>query len=84
MKPEARYVGDPPATVQQEQAAKSADLKVWIAAVQAAKGRTADNLGTKYPVISQQMWTAVQSALTGSKSPQAALASAQAAASQKQ
>jgi hypothetical protein len=30
------------------------------------------------------MWTAVQSALTGSKSPQAALASAQAAASQKQ
>ncbi len=74
----------PTAAVQQEQAVKSPDLKVWIAAVQAAKGRTAANLGIKYPVISQQMWTAVQSALTGSKSPQAALASAQAAASKKQ
>jgi multiple sugar transport system substrate-binding protein len=74
----------PTAAVQQEQAAKSPDLKVWIAAVQAAKGRTAANLGIKYPVISQQMWTAVQSALTGSKPPQAALASAQAAASKKQ
>ena len=71
----------PTAAVQQEQAAKNPALKVWVAAVQAAKGRTADNLGTKYPVISQQMWTAVQSALTGSKSSQAALTSAQAAAS---
>jgi multiple sugar transport system substrate-binding protein len=73
----------PAAAVQQEQAAKTPALKVWVAAVQAARGRTAGNLGTKYPVISQQMWTAVQSALTGSKSPQAALASAQAAASKK-
>ena len=73
----------PTAAVQQEQAAKTPALAVWIAAVQAAKGRTAANLGTRYPVISQQMWTAVQSALTGTKSPQAAMASAQAAAAKK-
>ena len=73
----------PTAAVQQEQAAKTPALTVWIAAVQAAKGRTAANLGTRYPVISQQMWTAVQSALTGTKSPQAAMASAQAAAAKK-
>ena len=46
----------------------------------AAKGRTSDNLGTKYPKISQQMWTAVQNALTGSKSASAAMAAAQSAA----
>ncbi len=34
-----------------------------------AKGRTSDNLGTKYPKISEPMWTAVQAALSGSKSP---------------
>jgi multiple sugar transport system substrate-binding protein len=44
-----------------------------------AKARTGDNLGTKYPVISQQMWTAVQKAESGAATPSAALASAQAA-----
>jgi multiple sugar transport system substrate-binding protein len=65
--------------VQQEQLAKNPALKVWVSAVAVAKGRTADNLGTKYPKISEQMWTAVQASLSGSKSPQAALAAAQAA-----
>ena len=38
-------------------------------AVKAAKGRTSDDLGTKYPKISEPLWTAVQAALSGSKSP---------------
>jgi multiple sugar transport system substrate-binding protein len=56
------------------------ELKTWVSAVQAAKGRTSDNLGTDYPLISEQLWTAVQSALSGAASPQDALAAAQAAA----
>ena len=51
----------------------NAELPVWITAVGAAKGRTSDNLGTNYPKISQQLWTAVQNALTGGKSPSAAM-----------
>ena len=34
-------------------------------AVKAAKGRTSDDLGTKYPKISEPLWTAVQAALSG-------------------
>jgi multiple sugar transport system substrate-binding protein len=45
-----------------------------------AKARTGDNLGTKYPLISQQLWTAVQKAESGAATPSAALASAQSAA----
>jgi multiple sugar transport system substrate-binding protein len=63
--------------VQAKQVAANAELKVWVDAVRAAKGRTSDNLGTKYPKISQPMWTAFQGALSGSKTPQAALAAAQ-------
>lgn len=74
----------PTAKVQAEQAAKNPQLKIWIAAVHTARGRTADNLGTHYPVISQQMWTAVQAALSGSKTPASALQVAQSAASKKQ
>ena len=66
-------------TVQQKQSADS-DLATWVKAVQSAKGRTSDNLGTKYPKISQPLWTAVQAALSGSASPQAALQTAQSAA----
>ncbi len=57
--------------MQEKQVAANPELKVWVDAVKAAKGRTSDNLGTKYPKISQPMWTAVQAALSGSKSPQA-------------
>ncbi|RPF38016.1 extracellular solute-binding protein [Streptomyces sp. TLI_185] len=70
----------PTSEVQDKQVAASADLKPWVEAVKAAKGRTSDDLGTKYPKISEQMWKAVQSALSGSKSPEDALSSAQAAA----
>jgi multiple sugar transport system substrate-binding protein len=71
----------PTTAVQAKQVVGNADLKVWVDAVSAAKGRTSDNLGTKYPKISEQLWTAVQAALSGSKSPQAALSAAQSAAS---
>ncbi|MEU8078917.1 extracellular solute-binding protein [Catellatospora citrea] len=70
----------PTEAVQAKQVAANAELRVWVDAVKAAKGRTGDNLGTKYPKISQQLWTAVQAALSGSKTPQAALADAQTAA----
>ena len=56
------------------------ELETWVSAVQSAKGRTSDNLGTDYPVISEQLWTAVQSALSGAQSPQQALDAAQDAA----
>jgi multiple sugar transport system substrate-binding protein len=70
----------PTAAVQAKQVAANPELKVWVDAVNAAKGRTGDNLGTKYPKISQPLWTAVQAALSGSATPQAALAAAQSAA----
>ncbi|MET8258658.1 extracellular solute-binding protein [Micromonospora sp. NPDC005205] len=70
----------PVAAVQERQATADPKLKVWVEAVRAAKGRTGDNLGTKYPKISEALWTAVQSALSGGKSPQEALAAAQTAA----
>ena len=41
-----------PTAVQAKQVAANPELKVWVDAVKAAKGRTSDNLGTKYPKIS--------------------------------
>lgn len=70
----------PVAAVQDKQVAADAKLRIWVEAVKAAKGRTGDNLGTKYPKISEPMWTAFQAALSGGKSPQEALAAAQNAA----
>jgi multiple sugar transport system substrate-binding protein len=72
------YIGATQAVQAKQQS--NPDLTVWIQAVGAAKGRTSDNLGVKYPKISQQMWTAVQASLSGSKSPQAAMSAAQQAA----
>jgi multiple sugar transport system substrate-binding protein len=69
--------------VQQAQVATDASLQSWVNAVGVAKARTGDNLGTKYPIISQQMWTAVQKAESGAGSPASALQSAQAAATAK-
>jgi multiple sugar transport system substrate-binding protein len=63
--------------VQDKQVSANPDFKVWVDAVAAAKGRTGDNLGTKYPKISEPMWTAVQAALSGSKTAQDALSAAQ-------
>jgi multiple sugar transport system substrate-binding protein len=69
----------PTTEVQDKQVAADAKLKPWVDAVRAAKGRTSDDLGTKYPKISEQLWKAVQSALSGSASPKDALGSAQSA-----
>ncbi|MFJ9381163.1 extracellular solute-binding protein [Streptomyces sp. NPDC101455] len=69
----------PTTEVQSKQVAANAELKPWVDAVKAAKGRTSDDLGTKYPKISEQLWKAVQSALSGSKSPKDALSAAQSA-----
>jgi multiple sugar transport system substrate-binding protein len=66
--------------VQRKQVAADPDLGTWVTAVQAAKGRTSDDLGTRYPKISQPLWTAVQAALSGSASVAGALGSAQSAA----
>jgi multiple sugar transport system substrate-binding protein len=70
----------PTEAVQAKQVAATPDLRVWVEAVKAAKGRTSDDLGTKYPKISEPMWGAVQAALSGSKSPQEAMAAAQSSA----
>ncbi|MEV0589340.1 extracellular solute-binding protein [Nonomuraea sp. NPDC050310] len=69
-----------PSTADGQQAilAKEPSLKPWVAAVQSAKGRTSDNLGTKYPKISEALWTGVQKALSGAASPADALKDAQA------
>ncbi|PWK83807.1 carbohydrate ABC transporter substrate-binding protein (CUT1 family) [Lentzea atacamensis] len=65
-------------SVQQQQVSAQPELTVWVEAVKNAKGRTGDNLGTRYPRISQPLWGAVQAALTGAKAPEAALRDAQA------
>ncbi|MEU2623986.1 extracellular solute-binding protein [Streptomyces sp. NPDC007157] len=70
----------PTSAVQAEQVKKNPELKPWVAAVAAARGRTSGGLGTRYPTISQPLWTAVQAALSGSKSPQDALGTAQSSA----
>lgn len=52
------------------------ELQVFASELDTARARTAQ-LGAKYPQVSQAIWTAEQSALTGSQSPQAALTQAQ-------
>lgn len=54
------------------------DLEPWVEAVRSAKGRTSDDLGTDYPLISEALWTGVQNALSGAMEPQEALEQAQA------
>ncbi|WP_328450112.1 extracellular solute-binding protein [Streptomyces sp. NBC_00386] len=71
----------PTAAVQAQQVKANAKLGPWVDAVASARGRTSGGLGTKYPTISQQLWTAVQAALSGSKAPAAALSDAQTSAS---
>ncbi|MEV1169500.1 extracellular solute-binding protein [Nonomuraea sp. NPDC049784] len=73
-----------PSTAEGQQAilAKEPGLKPWVDAVRSAKGRTSDNLGTKYPKISEALWTGVQKALSGAAAPADALKEAQAQAKQ--
>ncbi|ROQ39785.1 multiple sugar transport system substrate-binding protein [Frondihabitans sp. PhB188] len=70
----------PTKAAQEKQVAADPDLEPWVTAVGDAKGRTSDNLGTKYPKISEQLWKAVQNSLSGSQTPDAALKQAQTAA----
>jgi multiple sugar transport system substrate-binding protein len=66
---------------EQAQVAADPTLSTWVSAVGVARARTGANLGTKYPLISQQLWTAVQKAESGAASPASALKAAQSAAS---
>jgi multiple sugar transport system substrate-binding protein len=52
------------------------DLKVFADEFNTAQARTAQ-LGAKYPQVSQKIWTAIQAAISGSMTPQAALNQAQ-------
>lgn len=71
----------PPTTEGQEALLEeNPDLEPWVEAVRNAKGRTSDDLGTDYPLISEALWTAVQNALSGAQTPAEALATAQAEA----
>jgi multiple sugar transport system substrate-binding protein len=74
------YYVPPTAEGQEQLVSDNADLEPWVEAVQNAKGRTGDGLGTDYPVISEALWTAVQNALSGAATPSEALEAAQAAA----
>ncbi|MEO5920160.1 MAG: extracellular solute-binding protein [Pseudolysinimonas sp.] len=65
------------------QLAADPTLEFWASAVGDAKPRTADNLGVKYPVISEALYTAIQNALSGAASPADALKDAQAAVDEK-
>jgi multiple sugar transport system substrate-binding protein len=68
----------PPTTAGQEALLEAnPDLQPWVDAVRTAKGRTSDDLGTDYPLISEAMWTAVQNALSGGMSVEEALSTAQ-------
>ncbi|MEG8278392.1 extracellular solute-binding protein [Streptomyces sp. AHA2] len=70
----------PPTRAAQEDLLKAhPELKVWVEAVRSARGRTSE-LGTDYPKVSEQVWTAVQNALSGTMTPQEALKNAQKAA----
>lgn len=68
-------VDDP--AVQAAQIKQIPRLEAFIDAVGAAEGRTSD-LGTDYPKVSEQLWTAMQEALSGAATPQQALTDAQA------
>lgn len=60
----------------QQLAATSPQFKSFVDEIGDATGRTA-TLGVSYPKYSQALWTAVQSALAGRATPQAALDAAQ-------
>ncbi|MFD9503356.1 extracellular solute-binding protein [Streptomyces sp. NPDC060035] len=73
----------PSAQVQARQVEDNSELGPWVDAVAVARGRTSGGMNTDYPVVSEQLWTAVQAGLSGAQSPKAALASAQNAAQSK-
>jgi multiple sugar transport system substrate-binding protein len=70
------YVGVSDA-LQSQQVNKNAALGPFVDAARTAQARTGDGLGGKYQKTSQQLGNAVQAALSGSATPQAALSAAQ-------
>jgi len=57
-------------------AASDPQLSAFVTEVGTAQARTTE-LGTDYPKVSEALWTALQSCLSGGKTPQAALTAAQ-------
>jgi multiple sugar transport system substrate-binding protein len=66
-------------TVAAQAVAADANMGPFVEAAAAERSRTGPpaNLGPGYSKVSQPLWTAIQAALTGAKSPQAALTQAQ-------
>ncbi|MGW5355682.1 sugar ABC transporter substrate-binding protein [Streptomyces sp. NPDC004031] len=56
--------------------ASTPQLAAFVTEIATARARTAE-LGTDYPKVSSALWTAIQAALAGGTSPQAALTDAQ-------
>ncbi|KOX22218.1 extracellular solute-binding protein [Nocardiopsis sp. NRRL B-16309] len=71
------YYVPPTAAGQEALLEENADLEPWVDAVRNAKGRTSDDLGTDYPLISEALWGAVQNSLSGAMGPEEALEQAQ-------
>jgi multiple sugar transport system substrate-binding protein len=70
--------------VAQQAATKNPNMASFVEAAAAERSRPGPpaNLGPNYNKVSQALWNAIQSALTGGKSPQEALTEAQQQASQ--
>lgn len=65
-------------SVTEQLLAQGPKYKVFADETQHARARTRDHdLGAKYPKVSQAIWTAIQSAITGASSPKDALKQAQ-------
>ncbi|MFE3459846.1 extracellular solute-binding protein [Nocardiopsis aegyptia] len=71
------YYVPPTAAGQEALLEENPDLEPWVDAVRNAKGRTSDDLGTDYPLISEALWGAVQNSLSGAMGPREALEQAQ-------
>jgi len=70
-------------SVAAQAAAADPNMASFVTAAAAERSRTGPpaNLGPNYSKVSQPLWTAIQAALSGAKSPQDALTAAQQAAS---
>lgn len=68
----------------EEVAGENANMAAFVEAAAAERARTGPpaNLGPRYNAVSQGLWTAIQTGLSGGKSPADALAEAQAQAGQ--
>lgn len=71
------YYVPPTAEGQEELLSLDEELEPWVDSVHNARGRTADGLGSDYPQISEELWTAVQNTLSGAQTAEEALREAQ-------